>query len=104
MAVQIMCCVVYPRVETSFAANLFGVLKLPLLETSKGCISESNAIARYIANTRPESGLSGASLLEKAQVDSWVDFSSNELEVPAAVLVYPIIGWMGYQKQGEIVI
>lgn len=57
--------------------------KVPLLETSHGVISESNAIARYIARIRRDTELCGATLFASAQVDSWVDFCSHNVELPA---------------------
>ena len=37
--------------------------KVPCLKTKDGCISQSNAIARYIARLRGDSGLYGNSLV-----------------------------------------
>ncbi len=68
---------------------------VPLLETADGVISESNAIARYIARLNPQSKIYGEKgIFESAQIDSWVDFSSSSLEVPATMWVAPILGWM----------
>jgi elongation factor 1-gamma len=68
--------------------------KVPVLETPKGAIFESNAIARYVARIRADTELTGASFFQKAQVDSWVDFCSLELELPSTLLIYPILGYM----------
>lgn len=65
--------------------------QLPLLETSDGCLFESNAIMRYVASG---SDLLGKTPFEQAQVNSWVDFCSNEVEVPATMWTYPIVGYM----------
>lgn len=67
--------------------------KVPCLETKEGTISESNAITRYIARQGP-SGLYGSTAFETAQIDSWVDFCSDELEIPATLWIAPILGWM----------
>jgi len=68
--------------------------KVPCLKTKDGCISQSNAIARYIARLRGDSGLYGNSFFESGQVDAWMDFCTNEVEVPATMWVYPILGYM----------
>jgi elongation factor 1-gamma len=68
--------------------------KVPCLDTKDGPIFQSNAIARYIARLRADSGLCGGSFYESGQVDSWMDFCTNEVEVPATMWVYPILGYM----------
>ena len=55
--------------------------KVPVLETSQGCIFESNAIARYLARMRVDTQLYGATFFESAQIDSWIDFCAHELEL-----------------------
>lgn len=66
--------------------------RVPVLQTATGSIFESNAIARFVAGLRPDLGLLGANYLESAQVDSWVAFSTNELELPASLWYYPVLG------------
>ncbi len=73
--------------------------RLPLLETDKGFLFESNAIARYLA--AGNKALLGADAFEAAQVDAWVDFCTQELEVPSVVVTYPIIGWA--ENQPDVV-
>ena len=69
--------------------------KVPCLVTPEGNISESNAITRYIARMAPASqGLTGATPFESAQVDSWLDFCVQDLEIPATLWIAPILGWM----------
>ena len=70
--------------------------KVPVLETEKGCIFESNAIARFIARIRADTELYGASFFESAQIDSWVDFASHEIELPASMWFYPVFGYMPF--------
>lgn len=70
--------------------------KVPVLETSNGSIFESNAIARYVARLRPDVELLGNSFFQSAQVDSWIDFSAHELELPACVWIYPVLGLAPY--------
>jgi elongation factor 1-gamma len=73
--------------------------KVPCLVTPEGNISESNAIARYIARMAPAStGLLGATPFESAQVDSWLDFCVQDLEIPATLWIAPILGWMDENK------
>jgi len=56
--------------------------RIPVLETSKGCIFHAGAILRYIGKLRRDVPLCGQNLLEAAMVDSWTEFSVHELEVP----------------------
>jgi len=72
--------------------------KAPILETPGGVIFESNAIARYLAKIRRDTGLAGDSVYDEAAIDSWVDFSANELELPATVWFYPALGYMPFNK------
>ena len=62
-----------------------------------GVIFESNAIARYVARLRRDTELSGRSFFETAQVDSWIDFCSHEVELPASLWIYPVLGWMSFK-------
>lgn len=67
--------------------------RVPVLETSNGqYIFEASAIARYIARLNLSTDLLGKSFSDQAMVDSWVDFASNELELPGNILCYPIMG------------
>ncbi len=61
--------------------------RVPALETPSGFLFESNAIARYVARIRRDTELYGVSFFESAQVDSWIDFSSHDIELvrPASV-------------------
>ena len=70
--------------------------KVPVLQTAEGVIFESNAIARYVAGLRRDSELLGASYYESGLVDSWLDFCSNEIELPACLWVYPVLGLAEY--------
>jgi elongation factor 1-gamma len=70
--------------------------KVPVLETEDGCVFESNAIARFIARVRRDTDLYGGSFFETGQIDSWMDFSANELELPATMWFYPIFGYMPF--------
>ena len=68
--------------------------KVPVLVTEDGALTQSNAIARFLARHRNDTGLTGSSLLESAQVDQWIDWCLNELELPAVMWLFPIFGWM----------
>lgn len=35
-------------------------------------------------------------LYDSRQVDSWIDFCAHELELPATIWYYPVIGYMPY--------
>ncbi|GBG25793.1 Elongation factor 1-gamma 1 [Hondaea fermentalgiana] len=65
--------------------------RLPMLETDKGCLFTSNAAMKFVAAGKSE--LVGKDAFEQAQIESWVDFCANEIEVPATMATYPIIGW-----------
>jgi len=66
--------------------------RVPVLETPKGCIFASGAIARYIARISRPVGLYGQNLLEGGMIDSWVEFCTHELEVPLCTWVLPVMG------------
>lgn len=70
--------------------------RLPVLDTPNGSIFDSGAIARYVAGLRRDTELTGATFFDSAQVDSWVAFSSHELELPASVWFYPALGYLPY--------
>merc|ERR1712232_1424977 len=68
--------------------------KIPVLETDQGCIFSSTAIARYISRISRPVGLYGQNLIESGMIDSWMEFVTNELEVPLCVWVLPVMGIM----------
>jgi elongation factor 1-gamma len=72
-----------------FAAK-FPLQKLPALDTPQGPLFESNAIARYAARYGGSTVLYGSSPYEASLIDQWIDFSANEIELPAAAWLYPI--------------
>jgi len=67
--------------------------KVPVLESHEGTIFEPNAAARYIARMSKVS-LFGSTDFEAAQVEQWIDFSSTEIDLPASVWVFPILGYI----------
>lgn len=66
--------------------------KVPVLETPKGCIFSSTAIARYIGRISRPLSLYGQNLLEGGMIDSWIEFCTHELEVPLCTWVLPVLG------------
>jgi len=71
--------------------------RIPVLETEGGCIFSTGAIARYLSRLRRDVPLYGRNLLESGMIDSWTEFSTNELEVPLSA-------WMNHaQYPAEVV-
>jgi elongation factor 1-gamma len=68
--------------------------KVPAMQTPQGGLCESNAIARYVARMRADTGLMGATFFESAEVDQWIDFCSHNIELPACIWFYPTLGYM----------
>jgi len=66
--------------------------KVPYLETDMGCISTSNAVARYLAKCRADTSIYGTSFAEEGAIDTWMEFCIHELEVPLMTWVYPTLG------------
>jgi len=89
-----------PEFDASKVSTMSPTGKAPVLTTPNGgTIFESNAIARYIAKLRRDTGLTGdGSIVEEAAVDSWIDFSANNIELPACVWWYPAAGFMPFQE------
>mmetsp|Transcript_32087 Transcript_32087/g.88657 ORF Transcript_32087/g.88657 Transcript_32087/m.88657 type:complete len:444 (+) Transcript_32087:45-1376(+) len=70
--------------------------RVPVLDTPKGPIFESNSIARYVARLRADSELCGSSFYDSAQVDTWMDFCTHDIELPATLWYYPFLGIAPY--------
>ena len=67
--------------------------KVPTLETPEGPLFESNAIARYAARLNGDAQkLYCRSIYESSLIDQWIDFSVNEIDLPAAAWLYPLFG------------
>ena len=70
---------------------------LPLLETDKGLLSQSKAIELYLVETyKPD--MYGTTPIEKALINQWIDFATQEIYTSSRPLVYPIFGWMEHDK------
>lgn len=65
--------------------------KVPVAETEEGTIWGANAVAKYVAKLG-KNKLYGNSAFEAASVDQWIEWSSTDVDLPAAVWVYPILG------------
>jgi elongation factor 1-gamma len=77
--------------------------KAPVLTVNDSdVIFESNAICRFLARIKTDTGLYGNNAQESAIIDSWIDFSANELELPATVWFYPAVGYMPFQKEAYV--
>jgi elongation factor 1-gamma len=76
--------------------------KVPALDTPEGSLFESSAIARYVARLRRDTELCGRTFFESGQVDAWVDFSSHQVEVPASLIVFPVLGFVPYKKPADV--
>jgi len=86
-----------PEFSAENVAALSPSKKAPILVTPTGSvIFESNAIARYLAKVRRDTGLAGENALEEASIDAWVEWSANELELPCCVWFYPVAGYMPF--------
>jgi elongation factor 1-gamma len=62
------------------------------MDTPFGSIYESDAILKYIARLRPDTGLLGSTFFQQAQVDQWLNWSGFELEVARGAWIYPLFG------------
>merc|ERR1712137_378085 len=72
--------------------DTMGSGSVPVLETVHGCIFSTNAITRYIARIRRDVGLYGNNLLEDGLIDSWIEFCTNELEIPLMSWIFSAKG------------
>jgi hypothetical protein len=77
-------------ITAKFAGLELGVLPddqstkgdVPVLETDDGCIFCSIAICRYLARIRRDVALYGQNLIQGGEIDSWIEFCTNKLEIP----------------------
>merc|ERR1712154_450874 len=69
--------------------------KVPAFEGKDGfCLSESNAIANYVANAE----LRGENDKSAALVQQWISFSDNEILPAACTWVFPCLGIIQFNK------
>lgn len=75
--------------------NLLFLFQVPAFETKGGeYLSESNAIAFYVANDE----LRGETDLERAQIVQWFSFAENEILPYSSAWVFPLLGLVPYNK------
>jgi len=67
--------------------------KVPVLQTKEGSLWEANAIARYVARSGKAS-IYGSTPFETSLIDNWIEYAAQEIELPGAVWVYPILGYI----------
>lgn len=69
---------------------------MPAFETANGqCLSESNAIAYFLAS---EQLRGGKCPFTQAQVQQWMAFADNEIVPASCAMVFPLLGIMPQQK------
>jgi elongation factor 1-gamma len=82
------------------AAAQSPVGKLPILKVpnriGSAVIFSSAAAARYMAGLRRDTGLLGETMIEQSAVDSWLDWNSADLELPACIWFYPVAGYIPF--------
>ncbi|WVY93165.1 hypothetical protein V8G54_032253 [Vigna mungo] len=75
--------------------------KVPVLETPDGPISESNAIARYVARLNGDNALYLSTPIDNARIDQWIDFSTLEIDSNILKLYLPRFGYAPYLPPAE---
>jgi elongation factor 1-gamma len=63
--------------------------KVPVLDCPAGSLSGSNTIAAYVAEN---SAIYPSDAFTKAKIGSWVEYASNEIDLPAAIWFLPTVG------------
>ncbi|GBE86877.1 Elongation factor 1-gamma 1 [Sparassis crispa] len=65
----------------------FPLGKIPALEAADGFkLTETSAIARYVAGLAPNSTLLGSDLKEAALIDQWVSLTDSEIAAPGNII------------------
>jgi elongation factor 1-gamma len=78
----------------------FPLGKVPALETSDGFyLTESNAIALFIASLNDNTTLLGKNQKEKALIHSYIAFSDSEFGPISTAWLYPIFGYGTYNAE-----
>ncbi|XP_042489292.1 elongation factor 1-gamma 2-like [Macadamia integrifolia] len=70
--------------------------KIPVLETPDGPEFESNAVARCVTRLKTDNPLYGSSLIDYAQIEQWIDFSTTEIDSNIRRWLYPRFGLAPY--------
>jgi len=71
-----------PKYDENLIKTLSPLSKPPVLVTKSGNIFESNSIARFIAKLRRDTNLYGPTLHDESNIDAWIDYCTNHLEIP----------------------
>lgn len=89
--------------RTSEFRSKFPPGKIPALECPDGtCIFESDAIAQYVAESRPRAAqLVGATPAQRAQIRQWICFAGSEAMDPVVQLVLWRVGMRPYDEAVE---
>lgn len=66
---------------------------MPYLVTEEGSLGESNAIARFMCNSSPDTGLYGSSVQEKANIDEIVERHTSFMAMHAFKALGPVLGF-----------
>jgi len=69
--------------------------KVPAFESADICLTESNAIGYYVANSQLRGG---DDLLQQALVHQWMEFADAEILPAASTWVFPTLGVMQFNK------
>lgn len=88
-----------PDYNESIVEKLSPTGKAPILVTPDATIFESNSIARFVARLRRDTGLYGDSIQEEADIDSWLEYNTNGIEIPACVWWYPTASYMPFYEE-----
>ena len=67
---------------------------MPYLVTEEGNIGESNAIARFMCNSKPDSGLYGSSVKDQAEIDKIIERHVSVFSMNGYPIFGPIFGFM----------
>ena len=79
-----------------------GTDRLPVLKVADNVyLSQSNSMVRYVARIKSQANMYGTNPAEQSQIDGWIDFSLNELELPAGVWTYPMLGVADFSPSKE---
>jgi len=72
--------------------------RIPVLQTEDGYLARSNAILRYIAGLREDSGLYGYSLYEETLIDQLLEWSFTNLQ-PLSIILSNHVESLGYTNE-----
>ncbi|CAJ0847791.1 12914_t:CDS:10 [Entrophospora sp. SA101] len=80
--------------------NKFHTEKVPTFENTEGdtFLTESGAIAYYVATQKEDTQLLGKDKKETAKVINWIFFAENEITPQASTWINPILGISQYNK------